>query len=77
MRLSQRPLNTRITRRPPDHEETMNRQWMCAPCGLIYDESLGMPEHGIAAGTPFDAIPDDWVCPDCGVGKDDFYLIPD
>ena len=55
----------------------MSRQWMCAPCGLIYDESQGMPEHGIAAGTPFEAIPDDWVCPDCGVGKHDFYLIPD
>lgn len=53
------------------------RQWMCAPCGWIYDEAEGMPEHGIAPGTPFDAIPDDWICPDCGVTKDDFYLIPD
>jgi rubredoxin len=52
-------------------------QWMCGPCGFIYDESAGLPDDGIPPGTPFEAIPDDWICPDCGVGKDDFYVIPD
>ncbi len=55
----------------------MSKQWMCAPCGLIYDEQAGLPEHGIAPGTPLADLPDDWICPDCGVGKDDFHLIPD
>ncbi|MGP1665168.1 MAG: rubredoxin [Rhodanobacter sp.] len=51
-------------------------QWMCGPCGFIYDEAKGLPEDGIAPGTPFDSIPADWSCPDCGVSKDDFFLIP-
>lgn len=55
----------------------MSRQWMCSPCGLIYDEADGLPEDGIAPGTPFEDIPDDWECPDCGVTKSDFFLIPD
>ncbi len=45
------------------------------PCGWIYDEELGDPEHGIAPGTKFEDIPDDWKCPECGVGKEDFYLL--
>ncbi len=53
------------------------KQWMCGPCGMIYDETLGMPQDGIAPGTPFEDIPDDWACPDCGVTKSDFFLIPD
>ena len=52
-------------------------QWMCAPCGFIYDEAAGLPEEGIAPGTPFEAIPDSWKCPDCGVTKADFVRIPD
>lgn len=52
-------------------------QWMCAPCGYIYDEAVGMPEDGIPPGTPFDAIPDSWKCPDCGVTKADFFRVPD
>ena len=52
-------------------------QWMCAPCGCVYDEALGLPDEGIAPGTPFEAIPDDWKCPDCGVTKADFHRLPD
>lgn len=44
-------------------------------CGWIYDEKIGDPDSGIAAGTRFEDIPDDWLCPECGVGKDDFELI--
>lgn len=50
-------------------------QYMCGPCGWIYDEDLGDLEHGIAPGTKFEDIPDDWKCPECGVGKEDFYLL--
>ena len=49
--------------------------WECLVCGFIYDESLGMPEDNIAPGTAWDDIPDDWLCPDCGVGKVDFEMV--
>jgi rubredoxin---NAD+ reductase len=48
------------------------RQFICRACGFIYDEALGDPDGGLAPGTRFEAIPDDWVCPTCGVGKADF-----
>lgn len=44
----------------------------CGVCGHTYDPALGDPEHGIAPGTPFESLPDDWVCPVCGAGKDAF-----
>lgn len=44
----------------------------CILCGWIYDPEIGDPDGGIAPGTSFDDIPDDWLCPLCGVGKDDF-----
>jgi rubredoxin-NAD+ reductase len=51
-------------------------RWECIVCGLIYDEKEGWPDDGIAPGTKWQDVPDDWTCPDCGVGKDDFELIP-
>ena len=48
------------------------KQFICRACGLIYDEQLGDPDSGIAAGTRFSDIPEDWVCPLCGVVKADF-----
>ncbi|UCF05478.1 MAG: rubredoxin [bacterium] len=47
-------------------------KWKCSVCGYIYDPEKGDPEGGIDPGTPFEQLPDDWVCPDCGVGKDQF-----
>lgn len=47
-------------------------KYVCNVCGYVYDPAAGDPDHGIAPGTPFADIPADWVCPDCGVGKDDF-----
>ena len=44
-------------------------KYLCEPCGYIYDPAIGDPEGGIAPGTAFEDIPDDWVCPICGVGK--------
>jgi rubredoxin len=50
------------------------KKWQCVVCGFIYDEEAGLPDEGIAAGTAWKDIPDDWVCPDCGVGKSDFEM---
>ena len=48
------------------------KKYVCDVCGYIYDPAVGDPDGGIAPGTAFEDIPDDWVCPLCGVGKDDF-----
>lgn len=48
------------------------RLYLCRACGLIYDEAEGDPDGGLPPGTRFAAIPDDWACPICGVGKADF-----
>ena len=53
----------------------MMKTWECIVCGFIYDETKGIPEDGIAPGTPFEQIPDDWSCPDCGVAKYDFEMV--
>ena len=51
------------------------RQWQCYFCAHIYDEAQGDPQHGIAPGTPWEEVPDDWFCPDCGAGKADYALL--
>lgn len=50
-------------------------KWECIICGWVYDEAKGDPDSGIAPGTRWDDIPNDWLCPDCGVGKEDFEMI--
>ncbi len=47
-------------------------KYKCTVCGYIYEPEKGDPESGVNPGTPFEDLPDDWVCPVCGVGKDDF-----
>jgi len=47
-------------------------KWMCTVCGYVYDPEAGDPDNDIAPGTPFEQLPEDWVCPLCGVGKDMF-----
>lgn len=51
------------------------KKWQCMVCEFIYDEALGHPEDGIPPGTRWEDVPDDWCCPDCGVGKEDFYMV--
>ena len=51
----------------------MNK-WQCVVCGFIYDEAVGIPDEGIPAGTTWEDIPDDRLCPDCSVGKSDFEM---
>ncbi len=52
------------------------KKWVCIVCGFIYDEELGDPEHGIAAGTVWEDVPDDWECPECNAAKSDFEMEP-
>lgn len=47
-------------------------KYVCNVCGYVYDEDLGDAENGIAAGTKFTDLPEDFACPLCGVGKDEF-----
>jgi Fe-Mn family superoxide dismutase len=47
-------------------------RYVCIPCGWVYDPEEGDPENGVAPGTPFEEIPDEWLCPACGVGKEYF-----
>ena len=51
------------------------KKYLCDPCVYIYDPEVGDPDSGIEPGTAFEDIPDDWVCPICGVGKDLFSVI--
>ncbi|MBP0590906.1 rubredoxin [Paraburkholderia sp. LEh10] len=51
------------------------KQWVCVICGWIYDEAAGLPEEGIAPGTRWADVPEDWRCPLCDVGKQDFALV--
>lgn len=48
------------------------KKFICTVCGYEYDPAVGEPDHGIAPGTAFEDLPEDFVCPVCGVGKDMF-----
>jgi len=50
-------------------------KYRCVICGYIYDPVAGDPDSGIQAGTSFADLPDSWVCPECGAGKEDFEAI--
>ena len=47
-------------------------KYVCDVCGWTYDEEAGAPEEGIASGTKWEDVPEEWACPLCGVGKDEF-----
>ena len=51
------------------------KTWMCLVCGWVYDEAEGAPEEGIAPGTRWEDIPDDWLCPECAARKVDFEMV--
>jgi len=53
-------------------ERNTVKRYICNVCGYIYDPKVGDPEHGIQPGTSFEVLPETWVCPECGVGKDEF-----
>ncbi|MDA8441448.1 MAG: rubredoxin [Peptococcaceae bacterium] len=51
------------------------QKWKCSVCGYIYDPAQGDPDSGVAPGTAFEDISDDWVCPVCGVEKNMFEVV--
>ncbi|OGV55659.1 MAG: Rubredoxin [Lentisphaerae bacterium GWF2_44_16] len=48
------------------------QKYVCDVCGYVYDPAKGDPDNGVKPGTTFEALPADWVCPECGAGKDEF-----
>ena len=59
----------------PEEQVTDPKTWMCLICGWIYDEATGDPEHDIAPGTAWAAVPMNWTCPECGARKEDFEMV--
>jgi len=53
-------------------EGKLMKSYVCQVCGYIYDPAEGDPDNGVKAGTSFESLPEDWVCPVCGVAKDQF-----
>jgi len=53
------------------------KKYKCLVCGYVYDPAVGDPDNGVEAGTAFEDLPDDWVCPKCGAGKDEFEPLED
>jgi rubredoxin len=52
--------------------ERIMEKWECLVCGYVYEPELGDPDGGINPGTPFEELPEEWVCPECGAPKDQF-----
>ncbi|MBO7276980.1 MAG: rubredoxin [Bacteroidales bacterium] len=51
------------------------KKYECTVCGFVYDEAIGDPDNGIAPGTKWEDLPEEYTCPLCGVGKEDFQEI--
>jgi rubredoxin len=49
--------------------------YVCDLCGYIYDPADGDPDNGVAPGTVWEDVPEDWLCPLCGAGKEDFSVV--
>jgi rubredoxin len=58
-----------------DKEMSYYKLFVCVQFGFEYDEAKGWPDDGIAPGTRWDDIPEDWSCPDCGAAKSDFEMV--
>ena len=50
-------------------------KYKCTVCGYIYDPAIGDSDNNVAAGTSWEKVPEDWACPNCGVGKDMFEKV--
>ena len=51
------------------------KAYMCVICGFVYEEAKGVPDQGIAPGTKWEDVPENWTCPDCGAPKTDFEMV--
>jgi rubredoxin len=56
----------------PEGEQSVPQRYVCSICGFVYDASEGMPDRGIAPGTPFSDLPEGWKCPVCGAKQEYF-----
>ena len=52
-------------------------KYRCTLCSYVYDPAIGDPDDGVPPGTAFDGLPAEWVCPECGAGKEDFEPVDD
>lgn len=68
-------MRLKIVMSQSDSDMPMLKSWLCVVCGFTYNEREGWPEEGIEPGTKWADIPEDWVCPDCGVGKSEFEMV--
>jgi len=59
----------------PAQDDAPYKTWLCVVCGVIYDEAQGWPQDGIAPGTRWEDVPEDWVCPECQAAKADFEML--
>jgi rubredoxin len=55
--------------------DAVMKAYMCVICGFVYEETKGAPDQGIAPGTKWDQVPENWTCPDCGASKADFEMV--
>ena len=79
------PPRARAFHAPPKHAKIRVRStqfrgremkaYMCVICGFVYEEAKGVPDQGIAPGTKWDDVPENWTCPDCGAPKTDFEMV--
>jgi rubredoxin len=56
-------------------KENRMKKYRCLMCGYVYNPDKGDPDSGVDPGTSFEDLPDGWVCPDCGAGKDEFEAV--
>ena len=66
------PTYSGVVDKPNNKEEKKMDKYRCDVCGYVYNPEKGDPDNGVEPGTAFEDIPDDWVCPVCGAGKDQF-----
>ena len=57
---------------PQQNRSAIMKKYVCDVCGYVYDPQKGDPDNGVPPGTAFENIPNSWVCPECGAGKDAF-----
>ena len=76
-RLSRERRGPRYTEARSASKEAGLNKYICTVCDYLYDPEIGDPDNGVEPGTAFEDLPDDWVCPDCGVEKDEFELVED
>jgi rubredoxin len=68
---------TRYTEHAVPRARRPSMKYVCTVCDYLYDPEVGDPDNGVEPGTAWEDLPDDWVCPDCGVEKDEFEPVED